>query len=494
MWPRGLLLLQGLFARVQHMPDFSLLAVAVTALYLVALFCVYRVLLSYRTAPGAIAWIISLLGLPWVAVPLFVLFGRNRFSGYVRARRLNDQSLEPLLSRYEQQAETLPCPGHGNGVDELRVLSTLGRQPFTGGNHCTLLKNGEATFEALFDAMEAATDYILLEFYIVRSDRVGTRILNILRRKLAQGVRVYFLYDDIGSVWLSGKYLKQLRAAGARVASFGDGNVRRRRLQINFRNHRKILVCDGGTGFVGGINLGDEYLGTGVDQERWRDTHCRIDGPAALGLQLAWLEDWHWAASETPQLNWQPQPSAQGDQQVLILPSSPADRWETCTLFFLNCINNARERLWIASPYFVPDFQIMNALQLAAMRGVDVRILIPRKPDHRLIGLAAYSYLVAANECGIRICQYHAGFMHQKAVLVDRRYAAIGTANLDNRSMRLNFEITALSTAPDFVADVETMLEADLANSRTLVRSDYEDRSLPFRLACRSARLMAPLL
>lgn len=179
---------------------------------------------------------------------------------------------------------------------------------------------------------------------------------------------------------------------------------------------------------------------------------------------------------------------------MLILPSSPADRWETCTLFFLNCINNARQRLWIASPYFVPDFQVMNALQLAAMRGVDVRILIPEKPDHLLIGLAAYSYLVTANECGIRICQYHAGFMHQKALLVDDRYAAVGTANLDNRSMRLNFEITALSTAADFVSEVEAMLEADLANSRTLERADYEDRSLLFRLACRSVRLMAPLL
>ena len=476
------------------MLDFSLLAVVVTALYAVALICVYRILLSYRTAQGAIAWIISLIGMPWVAVPLFLLFGRNRFSGYVRARRLNDRTLEPLLNRYEQQADGVPCPEYPVGVDELQVLSKLGRQPFTGGNHCTLLKNGQATFEALFDAMENATDYILLEFYIVRSDRIGARILNILRRKLSQGVRVYFIYDDIGSLFLPGRYLNALKRAGANVVSFGNGNVRRRRLQINFRNHRKILVCDGRVGFVGGINLGDEYLGTGLGQETWRDTHCRIEGPAVLGLQLAWLEDWNWAADDEPALNWQPHRAGDSDQQVLILPSGPADHWETCTLFFLNCINNARERLWIASPYFVPDFQIMNALQLAAMRGVDVRILIPEKSDHILISLAAYSYLVSANECGIRICQYQPGFLHQKVVLVDSRYAAVGTANLDNRSMRLNFEIAALTTEPAFIADVESMLEADLANSRVLQRADYEDRSLLFRLACRSVRLMAPLL
>ncbi|MFL1407614.1 cardiolipin synthase [Marinobacter sp. M1N3S26] len=477
------------------MLDFSLLAIVVTALYGVALICVYRTLLSYRTAQGAIAWIISLIGMPWIAVPLYLLFGRNRFSGYVRARRLNDRTLEPLLTRYEQQAEGVPYPvDYPGNADELGVLCKLGRQPFTGGNYCTLLRNGSATFEALFDAMENATEYILLEFYIVRSDRVGERILSILRRKLAQGVRVYFLYDDIGSLSLPGRYLNALKSAGAHVISFGNGNVRRRRLQINFRNHRKILVCDGRVGFVGGINLGDEYLGKDHHQETWRDTHCRIMGPAVLGLQLAWLEDWNWAAEENPTLSWQPHRASDSDQQVLVLPSSPADLWETCTLFFLNCINNARERIWIASPYFVPDFQVMNALQLAAMRGVDVRILIPEKSDHILIGLAAYSYLVSANECGIRICQYLPGFMHQKVVLVDNRYAAVGTANLDNRSMRLNFEITALSTAPDFVAEVEAMLEADLANSRVLQRADYEDRSLLFRLACRSVRLMAPLL
>lgn len=476
------------------MSDIPLVAVALTGLYAVALFCVYRVLLSYRTAQGAVAWIISLLGLPWVAVPLFLIFGRNRFSGYVRARRLNDQSLAPLVDQYEKQAKALPTPARPQPIDELQVLSRLGRQPFTGGNRCTLLKDGEATFEALFEAMEAATDYILLEFYIVRSDRVGTRIFNILKRKMAQGVRVCFLYDDVGSLTLSGRYLKALRKAGAQVASFGDGNVRRRRLQINFRNHRKILICDGHTGFVGGINLGDEYLSTGLDQAPLRDTHCRIVGPAVLGLQLAWLEDWNWAAEENPELNWIPFTCEHSDQQVLILPSSPADRWETCTLFFLNCINNARERLWIATPYFVPEVQIMHALQLAAMRGVDVRILIPEKPDYLLIGLAAYSYLVSATEAGIRICQYQRGFLHEKVVLVDQRYAAVGTANLDNRSMRLNFEITALFTAPDFVAEVEAMLEEDLTHSRTMVREDYEDRSLLFRLVCRTVRLMAPLL
>lgn len=476
------------------MESFPLVAIAVGLLYLGALACIYRILLTYRTPQGAIAWIIGLLGIPYVTVPLFLLIGRNRFGGYIKARRMGDESLTALLNRFEQQTTSIPAPGNHRFPDELQVLCKLGRQPFTDGNQCTLLRDGEATFEALFEAMEDACSYILLEFYIVRSDRVGQRIKSILERKLAQGVEVWFLYDDIGSAFLPRRYLRELSQAGARVASFGDGNIRRRRFQINFRNHRKLLVCDGKVGFVGGINLGDEYLGTAMDQDPLRDTHCRIEGPAVSGLQLAWLEDWNWASDELPNLDWSAGEHTPGDQEVLILPTGPADTWETCTLFFLNSINNARSRIWIASPYFVPDFQIMNALQLAALRGVDVRILIPETPDNHLVKLAAYSYLVQASQAGIGIYRYQPGFMHQKVVLVDDRYAAVGTANLDNRSMRLNFEITAINTDRQFVSDVEQMLEEDLNSCRLMTESDYRDRSILFRLACRAIRLSAPLL
>lgn len=476
------------------MPEITFIAIALGLLYASAFACIVRILLSYRTAQGALAWIIGLVAVPYLAVPMFLVFGRNRFGGYVRARRMGDAALTNLLNRFEKQTTSISLPGHEHFSDELQVLCKLGRQPFTSNNRCALLRDGEATFDAVFEAMEDARRYILLEFYIVRSDKVGQRIKSILKRKLAEGVEVWFLYDDIGSVGLPRKYLTELADAGARVASFGDGNIRRRRFQINFRNHRKLLVCDGHTGFVGGINLGDEYLGTAMDQEPWRDTHCQISGPAVTGLQLAWLEDWNWASSEFPELSWEPDITPDGDQEVLILPTGPADTYETCALFFLNCINNARERIWIASPYFVPDFQIMNALQLAALRGVDVRIIIPEKSDNWLIKIAAYSYLVQACQAGVGIYRYQPGFMHQKVILVDNRYAAVGTANMDNRSMRLNFEITAINTSEAFVADVATMLEEDLANTRLMTERDYQDRSIAFRLGCRAVRLLAPLL
>ncbi|MGM0951708.1 MAG: cardiolipin synthase [Pseudomonadota bacterium] len=474
--------------------DLSLLAILIAGLYLAALACIYRILLTYRTAQGALAWIIALIGLPYITVPLFLLIGRYRFGGYVKARRMGNKAVSKLLDQFENQSTSILNPDKEHFSDELQVLCKLGRQPFTSGNHCTLLKDGEATFQALFDAMEDARHYILLEFYIVRSDRVGRRIKAILERKLAQGVEVWLLYDDIGSVFLSRRWINELSAAGARIASFGAGNIRTRRFQINFRNHRKLLVCDGQVGFVGGINLGDEYLGTAMDQEPWRDSHCRIEGPAVTGLQLAWLEDWNWASSIRPELDWTPMANPPGQDEVLILPTGPADTWETCSLFFLNCINNARSRIWIASPYFVPDFQIMNALQLASLRGVDVRILIPEKADSQLVRIAAYSYLVQASQAGIGIYRFQPGFMHQKVILVDDRYAAIGTANLDNRSMRLNFEITAINTSRHFIEEVETMLTDDLANARLMTEGDYRDRSILFRLGCRAVRLLGPLL
>ena len=475
-------------------PGVDWIVIGLILIYSIAAACIYRILLSYRTAQGAIAWILALIGLPYLTVPLFLLFGRNRFGGYRKVKPFGEEKISLVLNDFERQSSVIDCPGRNRASDELQVLCKLGRQPFTGGNRCDLLEDGVATFEALFEAMEKARRYILLEFYIVRSDRIGQRIKTLLERKLAQGVDVWFLYDDIGSALLPRKYLNELAAAGARVASFGDGNLRRMKLQINFRNHRKLLVCDGEVGFVGGINLGDEYLATAADREPWRDTHCRIRGPAVKGLQLAWMEDWNWASHTIPELDWNAEPAAGGDEEVLILPMGPADPYETGALFFLNCINNACSRIWIASPYFVPDFQILNALQLAALRGVDVRIIIPEKSDSLLIGLAAYSYLVQASRAGIAIYRYQPGFMHQKTMLVDHRYAAVGTANLDNRSMRLNFEIVAINTSRAFVDSMDRMLTTDLKNCRKMTESDYRDRSTLFRLTCRAIRLMGPLL
>lgn len=227
---------------------------------------------------------------------------------------------------------------------------------------------------------------------------------------------------------------------------------------------------------------------------RWRDTHVRIEGPAALAAQLSFMEDWHWATGGLLEVNWVAQAAVEADIPVLIVPSGPADELETASLMFVHAINSAKERIWIASPYFVPDEAVMSALQLAGLRGVDVRILAPDEPDHLLVYLAAFSYFEEAKKTGVKIYRYTDGFLHQKTMLIDDVAAAIGTANFDNRSFRLNFEITAAMMDAGFAAEVERMFEKDFANSRRMVAADYDDRSFWFKLGVRLSRLTAPIL
>jgi cardiolipin synthase len=265
------------------------------------------------------------------------------------------------------------------------------------------------------------------------------------------------------------------------------------RFQINFRNHRKIVVADGRIAFVGGHNVGVEYLGKNPKVGHWRDTHASVEGPAANALQLVFFEDWHWATGEfMPDLSWETRVA--GEDDVLVLPSSPADRLETCNLMFVSAINAAARRFWIASPYFVPNDEVIAALQIAALRGVDVRILLPANPDHRLIYLASFSYMQRTGCDGIRFYRYTNGFMHQKSFLVDDLATGVGTANLDTRSFRLNFELTLLTISRSLAKETEAMFENDFRASALVQYDEIDRRSVLFRLGAKAARLLSPIL
>ena len=478
--------------------DFSLIASLLTLVYFLALLCIFHVLKYFRTAQGAIAWIVGLISFPYITVLLYFFFGRNRFEGYVEARRIGDKELSHIADSLAKYSEACICASP-SGSREHDVITQLTTMPFTQHNRAQLLVDGLETYNSMFSAIREAEEYILIEFYIVRHDSTGDKLSTLLLEKLSQGVNVYFLYDDIGSAKLSNRYINTLVSAGAHIRSFNTTSKRRKRFQINFRNHRKIVIIDGHIGFVGGLNIGDEYLGLHPKLSPWRDTHLKLRGPAVLALQITFIEDWYWSANTVPELNWTPtivhtdQPELEG-ASVLIIPSSAADEFDTCELFFLNCINHATDRLWIASPYFVPSMKIMSALQLAALRGVDVRVMIPDNPDQILVYYAAFSYLETADLSGIKIFRYKAGFMHQKVMLVDNRYACVGTANLDNRSMRLNFEVTALVCNAKFIGEVDAMLMHDFDRCSQSAAQDYRQRSWVFRIVCRGARLFAPIL
>ena len=450
--------------------------------------------MSARTSQGTIAWVVSLNTFPYLAVPAYWIFGRSQFQGYVTARQ--EDHLGLLDSLETDAADRLS----GLLVPEEEILAAgraaqrLATLPFLRKNAAELLIDGEATFASILAGIDRARDYILFQFYIVKDDQLGREIQSHLIAKARAGVRVYFLYDEVGSHRLPERYKKELRDAGVQVYNFHTRQGPWNRFQINFRNHRKIVVVDGDEAWIGGHNVGDEYMGRDPKFGRWRDTHVRIEGPAALAAQLSFVEDWHWATGDTPQVTWTPKEAADGsDVTVLIVPSGPADEIETAALMFIHAINSAQERIWIASPYFVPDEAVIAALQLAGLRGVDVRILIPDRPDHLLVYLAAFSYFDDARRTGVEFYRYTDGFLHQKTMLIDDRAAAIGTANFDNRSFRLNFEITALIGDPDFISEVEQMFEADFARSRIIGDGEYRDRPFWFKLAVRLARLTAPV-
>lgn len=467
-------------------------AAVVSVFELLALLTAVHAVMQNRTAQGATAWVISLVTFPIVSLPLYWLFGRGKFQGYVNLRRAGDRELREIVRKLLQYAPQFVVKA-GGARTEFDAVNRLISMPFTRANDARLLIDGEAAFGAMLDAIDRASDYVLLEFFIVHDDQLGRELAKRLRAAVARGVRVYFLYDEIGSHWISRRYLRDLTQAGVTIRAFNTIRGWRKWFQLNFRNHRKIVVADGRYAFVGGLNVGDEYMGRLRKFGNWRDTHLQIEGPAVQCVQMAFLEDWYWATGTVPEMNWEPVEATSGDMRVLPVATGPADDVETCGLFFVQMINAARKRIWITSPYFVPDLHVITALVLAALRGVEVRVMLPEKADHLLVYLSGFSFIEDVDEQGVDFYRYQDGFMHQKVMLIDDDAAVIGTANFDNRSFRLNFEISILVNDREFASSVERMLEADFEKCVRAEVDDFQRRPFWFRVAVRFARLMAPL-
>lgn len=470
----------------------TLIAIGATLLYIAAGAAIAHVIQSTRTPQAIVAWCLSLLVLPIVAVPAYAVLGRNRFHGYVLAHRSVSAQTSELVREVRDALYRLAAdvpPELEPLFDTVRRLTGM---PLVRGNSAEILIDGDQAYAAMLAAIGEARDYVLFQSYIVRDDATGRAFADALIARAQTGVRVHFLYDEIGCVSLPGRYLRRLEAGGVVVSGFkttrGPGN----RFQINFRNHRKILVVDGVSGFVGGMNIGEEHRGRVKRLGRLRDTHLRLAGAAVQMVQIAFVEDWFWAERVLLDLDWQPEPVDDG-AAALVLRTGPADEESVCELVHLQAFNSARKRLWLACGYFVPDETIIRALQLAAMRGVDVRVLIPGRAENRLAWLASFNYLPRLVRTGVKVLLYQ-GVMHQKAFLVDDRLAGVGSANMDSRSLHINFEVTALVVDKAFAAEVERMLLDDFASA---VRCDSEvldRRPYWFRLAARAVNLMAPLL
>jgi cardiolipin synthase len=470
-----------------------MLALITTVFYLAGIVCAGHAALTVRTAQGAVAWSVSLVAMPFIAVPAYLVLGRSKFQGTIDAYEARRDEIDDFMN--ETRAELEPWARLSS--DRPRVynaLKALSGFDLVGGNRTELLIDGEATFDSILSGIAGAEDYILFQFYMIHDDQLGRRVKDALIERAQAGVRVFVLYDEIGSSGLPPEYVTDLQDAGAQVSSFRPDRGWTNRFQLNFRNHRKIVVVDGKSSWIGGHNVGDEYLGLDPEFSPWRDTHLRIDGPAAIQLQAIVFGDWYWATREIPKLNWRPTPAEDADTPVMILPSSPSRQLEAAGLMFTTALHSARERIWISAPYFVPDEAVMKALFLADLRGVDVRILTTEKPDSLPVHLAAFHYIRHLRDTGIRFYAYTPGFLHQKVMLVDDDFATVGTANFDNRSFRLNFEVTAAVAEREFAAQMEQMFERDFENSVIIDPASIDEKPLYWRLGVALSRLAAPVL
>ncbi|QDI75837.1 MULTISPECIES: cardiolipin synthase [Leisingera] len=442
-----------------------------------------------RTPQGAIGWVVFLLSAPVIALPAYVIFGHHRFRGYWKARRRAEQAViatRNYTSAHSEDAQELPV--------NTSPFEAIAGTNVCRGNGMTLLIDGKETFNAIFEAIENAQEYILVQYYILHADDLGLALQKRLISAAHRGVTIWLMTDSIGSRKLPRAYTSALEDAGVNLI---DPAVQRgpwHRLRINFRNHRKTVVVDGRIGFTGGLNVGDEYMGLDPAAGPWRDTHVRLTGPVVQQLQLSFAEDWHWRTQEPilDLLNWEAEASPQ-DRPALIAATGPGDTTGNGSMLYFSAISAAQDRVWLASPYFVPDQDVFAVLKHAALRGLDVRILLPEYADHVLPWLAAFAYFDELRDAGVRILRYQGGFMHQKCFVIDDTISAVGTANLDNRSFRLNFETMALFFDRASAGEIAEMLQQDFQRA-TELSLPLDQQKLSIRLLAPVARLLAPVL
>lgn len=467
------------------MDQHSLLTAALLSLlHATGAFLALHALCRPHSPQGTIAWMLGLFFVPTISIPLYLVLGAARIRRHTTSRHGREaiQSILRKAGAWKQPSTLLS-----------NMLTRCTGYAPCGGNSVQILQDGNDTYKSLLEAIRKAQDNILLEFFIIRNDIVGNTLRNALIERAGAGVQVYVIYDEIGSHKLSIGYLHSLRKAGVHVASF---NGRRfwlsSILRLNYRNHRKLVVIDSELAYLGSLNIGLEYT-QAPGRPYWRDTFAALRGPIVHQCLLSFHDDWRRATGTT--LN-RPAKAAlpNGDTQCQLIPSGPEDGpMNTWQLTLLELVASARERLWLASPYFVPSAAVLHALQVAVMRGVDVRVLIPRQGDNRAAQLAMLTFLPGLLAAGVRMLAYEPGFLHEKICIADSS-CCIGTANLDERSLGLNYELTLLMEDKDATAAVAEMMQADMQHATAFTHADWYKAPLLTRLLANCCRLLSPAL
>jgi len=459
----------------------------------IILIIIVSLMLENRTPQNTLLWIYILVFLPVLGYIIYVYSGQLFLKGYLfKSKRINDREVYNTLNRKKQKNDFPRLKHHQHQFAHYLDWAT-----FSTANTNTktkILKNGEETFREMKRALKEAKDFIHMEYYIFRDDRLGNEIIDILIEKVQEGIEVRLMYDAMGSMTLSGTAIKKMRDVGIMVHPFLPIKTGLYNQKFNFRNHRKIIVIDGKVGFVGGLNIGVEYLGEDEKFGFWCDTHVVLEGEALQTLHAVFLLDWQYVSREKLVMDerYMKTIPAGGDGLVHVVATGPET--ERMSDHYYAMISSATKSIWIASPYFVPNQAIRTALRIAAHKGIQIRIMVPETNDGFLTQYASRSYLPELLRAGVEIYAYQKGFLHKKVMIVDGDLATIGTANMDMRSFRLNFEVNLFLIGTDSIQDLITHYEEDLEECFRIRPVEFYKRKFTEKVKESFARLFSGVL
>jgi cardiolipin synthase A/B len=464
--------------------------------YLLTLLLLPWVVLQTNKPPvSVLAWMMAIIMLPYFGSLLFIVFGINRVERSASRKRAARQHIRlqlPIVAQFQVTPEEELNPTNQRLA---RLADRVGMSRPCFGNTVEILSDTNKIFGMMELAIADAEHSIHLEHYIWEPDRSGTRMRDLLIEKARSGVRVRFLCDGVGSMLLGRRFLKPMRDAGIEVANTVPGLSFHQRWQINLRNHRKIIVVDGNIGFTGGMNIGDEYLGRVSRLGYWRDTHLRLRGPTVLQLQQVFAEDWYFATNQ--QLTDRqlfPQPEETGNDVAQIIAGGPDGEVNVFHSLYFAAINEAHERITLATSYFIPTPALVSALEAAAYRGVQVRILIPGRGDHQWMVIAGRGFYESLLQAGVEIYEYEKGVLHSKTLTIDGIWSLVGSPNFDTRSLILNFEVAAILYGARSAGQLEEQFADDLVHSRRIDRAVFRRRGIHRKFAEQTLKLFSPVL
>lgn len=465
-------------------------------------FAVVIVFFERKEPKSVWAWLMLLFFLPYVGFLFYLLLGTDMHKRKMFRMKEVEDKLNEEVRGQEYRLQNRKTGEVGEEIERYADLIMYNLESsgavLTDDNEVTIFTDGNAKFDALLEDMKQAKEFIHLEYYIIRNDVLFQRMIEVMREKAAEGVEVRILFDSMGCRTVRKRLWKQLNSWGIQTAEFFPALLGRLQLRVNYRNHRKIVVIDNKVGYVGGFNVGKEYLGLDEKFGYWRDTHLRLQGSAIFGLQLRFILDWNYAAKENLFTDGRYleniQPGRPDGCKVQIISSGPDNTQEQIRDNYLRLIHKAKRRISIQTPYFIPDESVMSALMIAIRCGVEVRIMIPCKPDHPFVYWATYSYVGDLVMAGASCYTYDNGFLHSKGLVVDDEVLCYGTANMDIRSFALNFEVNTVVYDADKAREMTEYFEKDLEHCTRITQEAYASRSLKIRFKEQMCRLLSPVL